>query len=268
MTKSIAWDEPTLAQIRMLDELAARAWPAAEAIPLGGWLLRASEGVTRRANSVWPADSPANADLEDQVAQVEAFYAVRGLPVRFQLSPAVAPFCLDAFLAGRGYQHVSPTAVQTAALPSILERTPPLRHHPEFEVEVAEAYHDDWFHTYVAVEHAGETQLDARRAILQRIANTAGFVLLRIDGEPAAVGLGVVEGKWLGLFCMATAPRYRRRGAAAAILRTLAIWAQLYEARAAYLQVMEENAAAQRLYASAGFVTLYQYHYRELGIRN
>jgi ribosomal protein S18 acetylase RimI-like enzyme len=87
--------------------------------------------------------------------------------------------------------------------------------------------------------------------------------LLRIDGAPAALGLGVVEGDWLGIFCMTTDPGFRRRGAASAILRTLAIWAQLYDARRAYLQVMDQNTAAQALYARVGFETLYHYHYRE-----
>ena len=34
------------------------------------------------------------------------------------------------------------------------------------------------------------------------------------------------------------------------------------ETRDAYLQVMHRNAAAQALYARAGFVTTYDYHYR------
>jgi ribosomal protein S18 acetylase RimI-like enzyme len=37
----------------------------------------------------------------------------------------------------------------------------------------------------------------------------------------------------------------------------------LYDARRAYLQVMDQNAAAQALYARVGFETLYHYHYRE-----
>ena len=47
------------------------------------------------------------------------------------------------------------------------------------------------------------------------------------------------------------------------ILRTLAIWGQLYDAQQAYLQVMQNNPAAQQLYAKAGFATAYHYHYRE-----
>ncbi len=73
----------------------------------------------------------------------------------------------------------------------------------------------------------------------------------------------MVEAGWLGIFCMGTAPHFRRRGAARAILRTLAIWGQLYGAQQVYLQVMDHNVAARLLYARVGFATLYHYHYRE-----
>jgi ribosomal protein S18 acetylase RimI-like enzyme len=86
-----------------------------------------------------------------------------------------------------------------------------------------------------------------------------------VAGEPAAVGLGVVNGPWLGIFCMSTRPAARRQGAATALLRTLAIWGGLYDAREAYLQVKQENAAALGVYARAGFVTEYPYFYRIKG---
>ncbi|MCL4860725.1 MAG: GNAT family N-acetyltransferase [Caldilineaceae bacterium] len=252
-----------LALIRNLETLATNAWPAAEVSYLGGWRLRFTDGVTRRANSVWPNQPLAGADLDETLAEVEAFYAARREPPRYQLSPASAPADLDARLAARGYRSVARTAVQAVALPTIFQQTKPLRLLPTFEVELSEGYDEAWFVAYAAVEHADDAGLPIRRAILQRIAAQTAYASLRIDGSMAAVGLGVLEGAWLGVFCMATAPAFRRRGAAAAILRTLAIWAQLYDAHHAYLQVMDDNAPARALYAGAGFQTLYHYHYRE-----
>ena len=115
----------------------------------------------------------------------------------------------------------------------------------------------------MAIEHAAEPGSAVRRGILEQIASPAGFALLYVNGIAAAVGLGVVSGPWVGIFCMATDIAYRRRGAASAILRTLAIWAQLYGAERAYLQVMADNAAARALYERVGFLTVYHYFYRE-----
>lgn len=256
-------DPDLLAQIQQLETLAANAWPAAEIADVGGWRLRYTAGVTRRANSVWPNAAVGATAVAEKVAAVEAFYRARNLPARYQMSPAAQPADLDDDLAVRGYTAVARTAVQAALVTTILAQTPPLRLHPEFVIEVSEEFDEGWFAAYTAFAEEDASGFATRREIIQRISSLTGFALLRIDDQPAAVGLGVVEAGWLGIFCMGTAPAFRRRGAARAILRTLTIWAQMQGAEAAYLQVMDSNAAARPLYASIGFQTLYHYHYRE-----
>ncbi len=248
--------------ILTLETIAAHAWPAAEVEECHGWRLRHTGGITRRANSVWPNGDTGDAPLAAKLARAETFYAERNLPVIFQICDAMQPADLDAQLAARGYGADAHTHVQTTALATMVERLPSLRHYPAFEVEVSEEFDPLWFELYCESEEVGGHAAAMRGDILQRIAVPCGYVVLRAGGEPAAVGLGVLEAGWLGIYCMATRPEFRRQGAASAILRTLAVWAQLYDARDAYLQVMHRNAAAQALYARAGFVTAYDYHYR------
>ncbi|HAJ37641.1 MAG TPA: GNAT family N-acetyltransferase [Chloroflexi bacterium] len=254
-----------LSTILTLETLAANAWPAAEVEICGGWRLRSTLGVTRRANSVWPNRDDGALPLDERLAQVEAFYAARRLPAIYQICDAMQPAQLDAVLATRGYALEAPTFVQVASLATLLTRLPSLRHYPAFEVEVSEEFDPQWFELYCTAEAVSSVAVPVRRAILERITPQHGFVTLYVNGEPAAVGMGVVEAGWLGIFSMATLPAYRRQGAARAILRTLAVWAQLYAAQHAYLQVMAHNIAAQALYASAGFETAYRYHYRVKG---
>lgn len=254
------------AAVRQLETLAANAWPAAHEAALDGWRLRATAGVTRRANSVWPNGPVDPAHLADHLETVERYYAGHGLPSRYQICAAMQPADLDDILAARGYSRVAPSLVLVAPFGDLIERLPALRHFPDFELEVNEEFDDGWFALYSEAEgDAHDDQRAAvRRSILLRIAPPCGFVMLSAGGQPAAVGLGVVEQGWLGLFCVATLPAVRRRGAARAILRTLVLWSQLYDARAAYLQVMEDNLPARGLYAAAGFQVAYPYHYREL----
>ncbi|MBX3012407.1 MAG: GNAT family N-acetyltransferase [Caldilineaceae bacterium] len=256
-------EEAGISPIQQVEWLAARAWPAAEVQEIDGWWARYANGVTRRANSVWPNVTSESVATDARIEAVAQFYAERRLPARYQISPAAQPADLDDRLAALGYAAVAHTAVQVAELNTMLTNTPPLRRNPEFTVEVAEAFDEQWFSLYVAAAEEEAAGMGARRAILQRIADPVGFVLLQIDAEPAAVGLGVIGAGWLGIFCMGTLPAFRRRGAARAILRTLAIWAQMQGAERAYLQVMAHNTAAQSLYTSLGFTTLYHYHYRE-----
>ncbi len=255
-----------LSTIFTLETLAANAWPAAEVEVCDGWRLRSTQGVTRRANSVWPNRDDGALAIEAKLAHVEAFYVARNRPAIYQICDAMQPAHLDALLDAHGYTLEAPTFVQTAPLATLIERLPSLRHYPDFEVEVSEEFDAQWFAFYCQSEEVSGAAAPVRRAILERIAPLHGFVTLYAGGVPAAVGLGVVEAGWLGIFSMATLPAFRRRGAARAILRTLAVWAQLYDATAAYLQVMENNVAAQQLYASAGFTTAYRYHYRVKGM--
>ena len=246
-----------------LETLAANAWPAAEVVHLDGWRLRFAGGVTRRANSVWPNGHAGTLSFAEKLNAAEQFYAQRGAPATFQICDANQPPELDAVLAERGYTASAYTFVQTTAIDALLARLPALRTVPHYELEVCEEFDELWFDLYCATEQVDAHGAAMRRDILQRIGSPHGYALLRCAGEPAAVGLGVVEERWLGLYCLATLPSFRRQGAARAVLRTLAIWSQLYDAERAYLQVMTHNTGAQALYTGAGFTTAYSYHYRQ-----
>src|SRR3954469_20591084 len=83
-------------------------------------------------------------------------------------------------------------------------------------------------------------------------------------GRVVAVGRGVLDDGWVGVFGMATLPEARRTGAARAILAALAGWAAERSAEGVYLQVEGDNAPALSLYESAGFAPAAAYSYRSL----
>jgi GNAT superfamily N-acetyltransferase len=244
---------------RTIEELAANAWPAAVTQAVDGWRLRFNWGVTSRANSVWPNDSGGAVPLGEKIAEAESFYARRGLPSCFQISPAAQPAELDGMLARRGYGLRSPTSVQTASIDEIAQRT---AGRPRAEIALRDAPDQAWSDTYARAGAMSDHEQRMRRGILERIGPRAAYALARLDGQPAAVGLGVLERGWLGVFCMETLPEMRRRGAAVSILAALADWAREGGAAFAYLQVVEANAPAAGLYARAGFAAQYRYHYR------
>lgn len=277
----MAWIDPL-----HLETIALHAWPAAELVELDGWRLRHASGVTRRANSVWPNATAGRLALAEKIAAAEAFYANRGQPAIFQISPAAQPPELDAILAEQGYAFHAPTRVQTAALTEIIRRGgAEMQRHAEeeqteqagqasahlsasasprqaFAATLASAFDAAWFELYCIGEEAPPAQAAVRQAILQRIDRPCAYATVHRDGAAIAVALGVVEGAWLGVFNVVTLPAYRRQGAARALLAALAAWAQDQGATHAYLQVMERNTPAQALYAGLGFTTAYGYHYR------
>ena len=227
---------------------------------LDGWRLRYNEGVTRRANSVLANRDAGTLPLGEKLERVEAFYAHFGVKARYQLCPASQPQELDEILERRGYRRDGTVNVQVAELADVLQAQNAT---PQLHVTLHETLNDAWFDLYRCVEAADERKMAVRRAMLTRIAASTAFAIATLDEESAAVGLGVLERRQLGIFNMATHPNCRRRGAAAAVLQALGRWAEQKHAQQLYLQVAEGNDAARAVYERHGFRTLYAYHYRE-----
>ena len=243
-------------QIDLIERLAAAAWPAEQIDYRGGWRLRTSSAPNRRVNSVLPLAPAADGPIGQRIGEVETFYRDRDRPPRFQMSPAAEPGELDAMLAARGYGIEAPVVVQCAGIEGIAAASVTGQAHFDHHAD------PPWLAT--CWPDGTIEDMAARRALLARIRPEHCFALVSREGEPAAVGLGVLEAEWLGIFCMRTASRHRRKGAAQAVLTVLARWAGERGARAAYLQVESENLPALGLYEKAGFRTAYGYHYRTL----
>jgi GNAT superfamily N-acetyltransferase len=237
--------------VRLLDALSAEAWRPLEWEEADGWVLRAAGGFSLRANSVWPRETLGARPLAERIDRAEAFYAARGLPVRFQISPASQPPALEASLSARSYAVHTPTDVMVA----------PIRYGPTaLGVELSEAPTHDW--RRVMLDSAADiADARGRLAIVDAIRLPRRHALVRGQGEPVAIGLGVLSHRWLGVFAMRTHPSFRRRGLAREIVRALLAWAYGEGARDAYLQVETDNPAAIALYRGLGFVRLYGYRY-------
>lgn len=245
----------TTDQIRTLDSLSYNAWHAEEVSELDGWLLRFSNGVTRRANSVYTAEgSPETVD-DDLISEVETFYEGHALPSRFQISPATMPETLDSQLAEQGYKIEAPVDVQIVAV-------------DDFDVggigadgdiEVDYQAREEWLELY---------QLSAGRDVSTIVERDDGNIVFPIfydeDGEALGVAMGIIDGGWLGIFCMHVHPEARKYGVGTSLLMVLGEVARQNGCHGMYLQVEQDNEPAQNIYERAGFQTVYSYHYRTL----
>jgi ribosomal protein S18 acetylase RimI-like enzyme len=242
--------------IRRIDEIAANAWPAIIQQQLEGWRLRASNGVTRRANSVLALGAVPR--YQRWLDEIEGFYNRACLPVRFQVSEA-APGGLDAMLAGMGYIEEAFTSVQTAATRIVLDRSMP---HDAANVVGSNKLDDEWLDAFLEIEGVDVAKKETYRRMYGAIGPRTCYVKAHWQGEMAGVGLAVAERGWCGLFSIATASEHRGKGIGTQIVRSLAEWAQQNGAENLYLQVMQNNQPALSLYGKLGFRHLYEYHYR------
>lgn len=233
-------------------------WPAAESEGLGDWRLRANRGVTRRANSAWTVGSPGVPE-HDAIARVEAFYAERDQTPLFQLSPLTTPPSLDRALEARGYEATARVTVQIADAAETAQGIP---RSDELQVACHATLDEEWFSmSGTQGRYRGEAVAVYRR-MMERIAPRACFAVARLAGDPVGVGLGIHGRGWVGIFSMLTKPGHRGLGIGREIVREIAHWSVIRGGNGLYLQVEEDNEAAQALYARAGFETLYRYHYR------
>ena len=230
-----------------VEEIAARGWPAAEALRRDGWLLRYTPSLTRRrSNSALPlAGQPDPGPVED-------FYARRGARALVQVCPAEERTGLDAELARREWTREGATDVLVADADAVLAATAP------GAVALADRPDAGWIAAWAACEERADTDEHAR-TVLARIEPPTAYA--RAPGD-LGVGLAVCERGWAGLFCVATAASARRRGIASHVVHALTTWAAERGARRLYLQVASANAAAHAFYERAGFTRSHGYHYR------
>ena len=113
--------------IAEVEAVAAQGWRAPEEARLGGWLLRAAEGFTGRANSALAVGDP-GLPLADALARVCDWYAARGLPPMIAIPhPLGRPGDghVDRFLDRRGWGvRAGPAVVMTAATAGVPRSNP------------------------------------------------------------------------------------------------------------------------------------------------
>ncbi|MCW2608633.1 MAG: family N-acetyltransferase [Frankiales bacterium] len=229
-----------------LSQLAATAWPAREQVELEGWLLRASAGVTLRANSALPlVSSPA--PLDALLAAVEDFYDARLLPPRVQVEDPA----LDAALASRGWTRSPPVDLLAGPLPE----GPSTARVDDLD----DAWTDCWWDVD---GRGGEAEKQVARSMLDAVRHPVAHVrVLDRDGAVVGVARGVAQGPWLGVFQVAVRPEHRRRGVAQDLLRGLQAWGEEQGCWSAYLQVAQGN-PGRSLYAGMQVVGAYCYRTR------
>jgi N-acetylglutamate synthase len=236
-----------------VEETCLNAWPALREIVLDGWLVRFSEGLSRRANSANPLSANATASAA-VIAECAAFYRRHALPSIFRVPSIVDA---DAGLAERGFSKEGETCVLYGALDAVDGTGDPL-------VTLRPRADRIWFAAMSGLQGHTPEQAHIYRRIIGAISIPAIFAALTgEDGRIAALAYGIVHN---GLFCyesVITDARQRRRGHARRVVTALAGWAKEQGATGACLQVFAENAPARALYDGIGLASeLYRYHYR------
>ena len=220
----------------------------------GDWLLRFSNGLTRRANSVNPLREPAT-DLDVAIATCESLYRERNLPAIFRLPSFIGP-ATERRLDRLGYVPGGETVARYADISELPANESP-------EVELAPRPEADWLAATASLQRHTPEQNAIYTQIVSLIDAPAMFAAVRHEGCAVALAYGVVHDRLLCLNSVATFPDHRGRGHGSRMLSALAGWAKRNGAEGACLPVEASNSLGQALYDSFGLRReVYRYHYR------
>jgi ribosomal protein S18 acetylase RimI-like enzyme len=231
------------------DRLVLPGWRPARTEALGEWLLRESGGFSSRGNSVFALGDP-GLPIGEAVTQVTRWYAARQLPPRAHVhrdSPATTAF------AAAGWSRYETTVLMLASVSRAVRRIDP-------DPSVRPRHDTTLDRGWLATDERAARHGTGARSVLE--AGEVTFATVRGAGdEVLARGRGAFHGDWLGVSSLWTRKDRRGAGLGTAVLASLLEWGAERGATTSYLQVVEANTAARRLYEARGYEAHHTYDY-------
>lgn len=240
--------------VRTLEELAMNAWPAKHSLHYDGWVLRTTDGYTKRANSVHPLYEP-KLDLDVKIGFCESFYRDQGQPTVFKMTASSTPPGLDTRLDALGYRKESLTSIQTLDMSAG-------SHESTEGIDLTSTDTEIWHTAFARMNKVNPERRVLHEHILRAILPEKCYAAIYSNGSIIGCGLGVQQSGYLGIFDIVIDPDHRQQGHGERLMAALLAWGKQQGAQMAYLQVMCDNEPALRLYEKLGFQEIYQYWYR------
>ena len=238
----------------IIETAGANAWPALHQEDYDGWVMRFSNGYTKRANSIYP-HQPSTLPLDTKLDISRKRYSAHYLPTIFQIMSISPEPELDNYLENQCYRRSSRTKVMACPL-----------NNPDRYTETTSAISslslDNWLSLFYSLSDFSTKHRDTHHNILSKIEKQVVYLGLSSKGKSVACGMGVLDGDYFGLISILTAVNYRNQGFGGEITAALMNWASENEAGYTYLQVQVDNSPAFHLYRKFNFKPVYEYWYR------
>ena len=222
-------------------------WPPVSQKITGPWIIREGQGGGSRVSAT-SARQPVTAD---ELPLAENAMRALGQPLLFMIREGDAE--LDVLLAEYGYEVFDPVNLYVAPVVEMAAtRLPRVTCFTLWEP--LEIMRDIW--------DAGGISA-GRQAVMQRTPGPKTALFGRSNNHPAAAGFVAIHKGIAMVHALEVLPRYRREGMGRHMMRQAAFWAAEQGATHISCVCRQENAAANRLYASLGMTHVGEYHYRK-----
>ena len=249
-------------EIKTIEDISLNAWPSHQMQIYDGWILRFSHFYTHRTNCVEQIGT-AIIPIEEKTAYCEKIYRRWNSPCIFKITPLTHP-TFDPFLQKRGYEIQHETDVMCRDLIEVKEDCVLQRDDPSVCLETRIT--DEWIDALFTIKgNATVTHLKIVPSMYAAIPKDIFCASIRQDNRIVCTGLGILDREYIGLYAINVEKKFRRRGYAEKVCRTLLSEGKKAGAAKAYLQVVSDNAPAIALYSKLGFEKQYRYWFRVRG---
>lgn len=238
--------------IRTFEEMSFNAHPALQTQFYDGWLLRFANGYSNRANSV-NMIYPSFIDLETKINECERRYLRQHLASVFKIIEEEHSK-IDSILQQRGYEIATPTDLEILDLTAADFKN---YNHVAFE-----APDEVWIDSWATFEKFSDTTRKNAVDVIKNIQNKSLYISLIQDGDCVACSSSVLENGYAIIGNVVVDEKHRGKGYGRMLCETLLSCLKKEGVHTAYLQVVQTNTPAVKLYAGLGFKKLYSYWYR------
>ena len=240
-------------EIRDIELMLMRTWPALDEKIYDGWILRFSEGYTKRSNCINPLYE-SYFELEEKYEYCKKIYEEKKLPIVYKIIDTEVSIVVDEFLKNKGLEKRDMVTVKEIELTNV--------NYNLKNINVSWGFNKEWYDFYVKENKLNKQEENIFKELLQKNDKNNMYVYKLEENEIIAVAMGVVEKNKIGIFNVYVKDTYRKKGYATEILEGLLVEARKINVEKAYLQVMETNEKAIKLYKKMGFVPKYRTWYR------
>ncbi|MCR5716953.1 MAG: GNAT family N-acetyltransferase [Lachnospiraceae bacterium] len=242
-------------RIKEIEDMSLNAWPSHQMELYDGWILRFSYFYTHRTNSVEQFGS-STLPWSVKIPYCESRYARWHTPTIFKISPLVSTD-FDYMLENRGYEIQHTTNVM------YLDLAEAKINYKFSDVTVLDYVSDEWIQSLFALKNTTDPHhLRVVPSMYAAIPKDTICAYIEKDGQVIATGLGVIDRSYVGLYAIHVHEDHRHEGYARQICTAILTEARNRGLTSSYLQVVEGNGDARKLYEAIGYQFLYQYWFR------
>ena len=251
-------------EIKKLQEILINCWPAHRYYFLNGWIMRFTEGVTSRTNSVFPLNYTGDTySLERDIIFVEKAYQAYNLPTIFTIPDYFGPKNLDVKLIEHGYQ-------QLGCITHTMIITVQNLRNEIYNDKFSYFFHSERVNKISAfLSKFSKRDLQAQN-VLDRLANRIiisqkRYIVAEYGNKVVGTLMGILDPHgFLYLAEVLIDPDFRQQKIATSMFfKIINGWGIPNGAKKIWLQVEIENMEAMNLYTKLGFEKAYSYYYLE-----